>query len=228
MFFLTFKIFLAHSRRGDLEVLGYNMVHWLCGWLPWEDDMSDPEKVAQEKVNCMNNIPAFLKQCFDEEPPGTLSNKKILHSLTIASLQIKFNFSLAAVLTHFLKYVVSLDFDTKPDYNYCKSLLRHGIRNAGYADDGKLNFNSSPAKLKSKKRIRDSDIENLVELKPIKIPRTTIRQPCVPVQQNCNRMTRQQTAANTLVLRSHEPFDWVKVLQSNPEKLIKSLATNDQ
>lgn len=193
----------AHSRRGDLEVLGYNMVHWLSGWLPWEDDMSDPERVAQEKNNCMSNIPLFLKQCFGDDPP--------------------------AVLAHFLKYVLSLNFDTKPDYNYCKSLLRHGIRQAGYADDGKLNFNSPPAKLRSKKRIRDSDTENLVELKPVKIPRTAIRQPCVPVQPNCNRMTRQQTAVNTLVLRSHEPFDWVKVLQSNPEKLLKSQnAANDQ
>ena len=47
------------------------MVHWLSGWLPWEDDMSDPERVAQEKNNCMSNIPLFLKQCFGDDPPGT-------------------------------------------------------------------------------------------------------------------------------------------------------------
>lgn len=62
----------AHSRRGDLEVLAYNMVQWLSGKLPWEDDeiLSDPEKVAAEKNNCMNNIPLFLKMCFGDDAPG--------------------------------------------------------------------------------------------------------------------------------------------------------------
>lgn len=126
------------------------------------------------------------------------------------------------VLTHFLKYVVSLNFETKPDYEYCKTLLKQGIRQAGYADDGKLNFNSLPAKLKSRKRIRNSDIENWVVPKPVKVPRNSARQPCVPVQANFNRITRQQTAANSPALRSRETFDWVKVLQSNPEKILKS------
>lgn len=135
----------------------------------------------------------------------------------------------SAVLNHFLKYVASLNFETEPDYNYCKTLLRQGIRQAGYADNGKLDINSPPARLKSKKRIRDSDIENFVDVKPVKIPRAANRQPCVPVQQNYNRMTRQQAAANTLALRSREPFDWVKILQSDPEKLLKSQnSTHDQ
>ena len=35
----------AHSRRGDLETLGYNMVHWAAGTLPWLSELEDPEKV---------------------------------------------------------------------------------------------------------------------------------------------------------------------------------------
>ena len=61
---------LAHSRRSDLEGLAYNMIHWLCGFLPWESELSDPEKVAQEKESYMNNIPLFLKKCFGDDPPG--------------------------------------------------------------------------------------------------------------------------------------------------------------
>ena len=34
----------AHSRRGDLETLGYNLVHWVSGTLPWLKDM-DPQVV---------------------------------------------------------------------------------------------------------------------------------------------------------------------------------------
>ncbi|KAK6632412.1 hypothetical protein RUM44_007454 [Polyplax serrata] len=192
----------AHSRRSDLEVLAFNMIHWLCGSLPWMDDLTVPERVAQEKECYMNNIPSFLKKCFGDNPP--------------------------VVINHFLKYVVSLNFETKPDYEYCKTLLRQGIRQAGFADDGKLNFSSPPAKLKIRKRVRNTDIENWVELKPVKMPRNAARQPCVPVHTNFNRMTRQQTAANSPALRSRETFDWVKVLQSNPEKILKSQnVTND-
>ena len=36
----------AHSRRGDLETLGYNMVHWAAGTLPWLTELEDPEKVG--------------------------------------------------------------------------------------------------------------------------------------------------------------------------------------
>ena len=137
------------------------------------------------------------------------------------------HFYFIVVLSHFLKYVVSLSFKSKPDYEYCKSLLRQGIRQYGYADDGKLNFDSPPVKLKSRKRIREADTENWVELKPIKIPRNMSRQPCVPVQAEFNRITRQQTAANFPALRSRETFDWVKVLQSNPEKILKTHITSN-
>lgn len=51
-------------------MLAYNMVHWLSGSLPWEDNLTDPEKVAQEKENYMKNIPTFLKKCFGDNPPG--------------------------------------------------------------------------------------------------------------------------------------------------------------
>ena len=36
----------AHSRRGDLETLGYNMVHWAAGTLPWLTELEDPEQVT--------------------------------------------------------------------------------------------------------------------------------------------------------------------------------------
>ena len=36
----------AHSRRGDLETLGYNMVHWAAGTLPWLNELEDPEQVT--------------------------------------------------------------------------------------------------------------------------------------------------------------------------------------
>lgn len=73
--FLTVGLCLAHSRRGDMEILGYNMLQWVCSKLPWEDDLSDPEKVAEQKRECMSNIPHFLRLCFpNDDPPCTWCN----------------------------------------------------------------------------------------------------------------------------------------------------------
>nr|CAD7421855.1 unnamed protein product [Timema poppensis] len=63
----------AHSRRGDLETLGYNLLQWLCGRLPWEDAATivDPEYVHLQKKTFMNNIPQLMRRCFPHsESPG--------------------------------------------------------------------------------------------------------------------------------------------------------------
>lgn len=66
-------VFLVHSRRGDLEILGYNLVQWLTGKLPWEDDIADPETVAESKKRAMSNIGQFLKSSFaPNNPPGKI------------------------------------------------------------------------------------------------------------------------------------------------------------
>ena len=52
----------AHSRRGDLETLGYNLVHWNSGFLPWRST-EDPEQVQTQKNGFLENINMFLKKC---------------------------------------------------------------------------------------------------------------------------------------------------------------------
>lgn len=51
--YCTFLLLLAGpSRRGDLEILGYCLLHWGCGKLPWEkaDKLEDKPWVAKEKI----------------------------------------------------------------------------------------------------------------------------------------------------------------------------------
>ena len=43
-------IFVVTSRRGDLEILGYVMLQWLCDRLPWEKNLNDKEYVRNEKT----------------------------------------------------------------------------------------------------------------------------------------------------------------------------------
>lgn len=37
------------SRRGDLEILGYCLLQWRCGKLPWEDNLENKSYVADRK-----------------------------------------------------------------------------------------------------------------------------------------------------------------------------------
>lgn len=151
----------AHSRRGDLEILGYNMTQWLCSRLPWEDKLQDCNYVANQKRGYMEKLDTFMSQCFPEtQPPG---------------------------LKEYLEYVVNLAFDEKPDYEKCRNILREGLKAKGYRDDGKLVFMSAtpvPVSRKPKSRLdrkvrkRDSkemedeeeqeDEEELSEKKPKK------------------------------------------------------------
>ncbi|KFQ31864.1 Serine/threonine-protein kinase VRK2, partial [Mesitornis unicolor] len=48
---------VAPSRRGDLEILGYCMLQWLCGKLPWEQNLKDPVAVQTAKTKLMDELP---------------------------------------------------------------------------------------------------------------------------------------------------------------------------
>lgn len=53
---------LAPSRRGDLEILGYCMIQWLSGHLPWEDNLKDPNFVRDLKIRSeMTSFLSLLK-----------------------------------------------------------------------------------------------------------------------------------------------------------------------
>ncbi|KAK3915878.1 Serine/threonine-protein kinase VRK1 [Frankliniella fusca] len=185
--------FGAHSRRGDMEILGYNMLQWVCSRLPWEDDLSDPEKVAEQKRECMDNIPHFLRLCFpnDDAP---------------------------SVLEWYLNYVAGLKFDSKPDYALCKQMLRKEIRKLGSSYRGVITFDSAPSRPKvlkprDRKRKATEEPENVDKANTKKVARTSVRQPCA--QQNSNRLTRGSQPSQSV---PQEPFSWEKILLSDPEK----------
>lgn len=47
---LSVLVVPAACRRGDLQILSYCMVQWLCGHLPWEDKLQDPVYVRDSKI----------------------------------------------------------------------------------------------------------------------------------------------------------------------------------
>ncbi|XP_076175702.1 serine/threonine-protein kinase VRK1 [Ptiloglossa arizonensis] len=98
----------THSRRGDLETLGYNVLQWLCGKLPWEKENDsvpstmDPEEVHAQKEILLSNIPLFMHKCFPykKKPP--------------------------AAIVEYMTYITELGFETKPNYSYLRRLFQSG------------------------------------------------------------------------------------------------------
>lgn len=46
----------APSRRSDIESLAYNMVYWLTGYLPWCENIEQPEMVEKKKHVVLKTI----------------------------------------------------------------------------------------------------------------------------------------------------------------------------
>ncbi|XP_052902411.1 uncharacterized protein LOC128309938 isoform X2 [Anopheles moucheti] len=97
----------AHARRSDLECLGYNLVYWSRGFLPWKDEklLNQPEQVHRMKEYFMTDVREMLRLIYGEDCPGYLSD--------------------------FLAYVGNLTYDERPDYQYCKSLFYKELKRLG-------------------------------------------------------------------------------------------------
>lgn len=118
----------AHSRRSDLENLGYNILDWLTGHLPWKTQkmLQNPNIVHMLKNNCMEDIGHFMEACFKAPYPKFIEK-------------------------YFL-YVKKLEFHDKPDYRYCKNLFINEFRDRGFGvvEDMILNFKSDENSTKKK------------------------------------------------------------------------------
>lgn len=61
-------IFVVATKRGDLEILGYNMLQWLVGELPWEKNLKQPKTVQAMKEAFMNNVRKEITRQFNNVP----------------------------------------------------------------------------------------------------------------------------------------------------------------
>ncbi|KAM9365217.1 serine/threonine-protein kinase VRK1-like isoform 2-T3 [Pholidichthys leucotaenia] len=93
---------VAPSRRGDLQILGFCLLHWLCGSLPWDKLLKNPAQVQEAKTRLMDNLPDSVKQ------------------LSVSGVGTD---EVAA----FLLYVKTLRYHDEPNYRYLKEQLGRGV-----------------------------------------------------------------------------------------------------
>lgn len=98
----------AHSRRSDLECFGYNLLYWTQGWLPWKEDvrcMQQPEQVHRMKEFFMTDITVMFRHVYGREVPTWIGQ--------------------------FMRYVGSLAYHDRPDYELCRNMFRAELRRIG-------------------------------------------------------------------------------------------------
>ncbi|KAM9651666.1 serine/threonine-protein kinase VRK1 isoform 5-T5 [Morphnus guianensis] len=109
---------VAPSRRADLEILGYCMIHWLSGHLPWEENLKDPNFVRDSKIRCRDNVSVLMDKCF----PGKNKPDEI---------------------AKYMEKVKLLSYEEKPVYQHFREILLQGLKAIGQKDDGVLDFGLS-------------------------------------------------------------------------------------
>ncbi|KAL4590543.1 hypothetical protein LXL04_003475 [Taraxacum kok-saghyz] len=98
---------IEQSRRDDLESLGYVLMYFLRGSLPWQGLKAGTKKQKYDKI----------------------SEKKMLTPIEVLCKSYPSEF------TQYFHYCRSLRFEDKPDYSYLKRLFRELFIREGYQFD---------------------------------------------------------------------------------------------
>ncbi|KAE8667988.1 Casein kinase I isoform epsilon [Hibiscus syriacus] len=98
---------VEQSRRDDLESLGYVLMYFLRGSLPWQGLKAGTKKQKYDKI----------------------SEKKMLTPIEVLCK------SFSSEFTSYFHYCRSLRFEDKPDYSYLKRLFRDLFIREGYQFD---------------------------------------------------------------------------------------------
>ncbi|XP_032685595.1 serine/threonine-protein kinase VRK1-like [Odontomachus brunneus] len=104
------------TLRGDIEILCYNMIFWLCGSLPWEK-LIDKVTVQKEKEKAFGNINSFLNKCFHGSVPQAVHE--------------------------FMTLLNNMKFNEIPCYEKFKDILIAGLKKLNHKPDGKLELKST-------------------------------------------------------------------------------------
>lgn len=98
---------IEQSRRDDLEGLGYVMLYFLKGQLPWQGLQAKDRKEKYEKIKCKKQAISIEKLCED----------------------------LPSEFTLYLKYCRSLKFEEEPNYHHLKWIFEILFKNNEFTMD---------------------------------------------------------------------------------------------
>lgn len=192
----------AHSRRSDLECLGFNLIFWSQGWLPWQHEklLTQPEQVHRVKEHFMTDIVEMLKQVYGDKVPKYLGE--------------------------FLEYVGELAYHTTPDYNFCRSIFLSALQKMGVkAKDFKIDVNI----LKSNPRCSPKNEMKKPNEKLKNVKEFNIRS-LLPAGENGSAKVSPKnlrSKSDKIPKRQRKKFSWTDVLNSDPDQIAKQRAEKE-
>lgn len=121
-------------------MLGFNMLEWLGGKLPWGAD-TPHDKVHKQKQALMSDL--NLKKIYPPEIQGL------------------------DIVEKFLKYVQKLDFKEKPNYSHCKDILRKGLpsnsKGSLFLEDAGAGVVAKSTKSTAKRHLNQDDVDAIAK-----------------------------------------------------------------
>lgn len=107
------------SRRSDLQSLGYCMLKWLYGFLPWTKCLPNTEDVMKQKQKFLDNPEALMAQCSRCVNPSESLQK-------------------------YLKVVMALQYEEKPPYTMLRNSLETQLQDFQVSTYDPMNLHMVP------------------------------------------------------------------------------------
>ncbi|CAD6569972.1 MAG: serine/threonine protein kinase [Tremellales sp. Tagirdzhanova-0007] len=126
---------VMQSRRDDLESLGYVLMYFLRGSLPWHGLKGPTKKQKYDRVKEKSESPKFYDRGIVTVPDRTPEMTTPSEALTRA---------FPNEFATYLNYCRSLRFDDKPDYPYLRKLFRQLFIREGFEYDYVFDWSVRP------------------------------------------------------------------------------------
>lgn len=196
----------AHSRRSDLECLGYNLIYWLKGSLPWKDEklMQQPEQVHRMKEYFMTDIQIMYKHIYGSDVP--------------------------LFIGQFMEYVGGLAYDDRPDYNLCRCIFAAEIQAIGHNVRTDMSLSLTELRKRPRKNNKEMENNNSAATK-IKDAKSMMKLGLmIPFKESAsNRISPKnlRSKSDKMPKKHRVKFSWTDILSTDPDQIARQRAEKE-
>lgn len=195
----------AHSRRSDLECLGFNLIYWCEGTLPWKDEklMIQPEQVHRMKEYFMADVEAVYKSIYGQSAPKFICD--------------------------FLHYVGGLAYHDRPDYGHCRRIFIDDLKKLCDGDLPAMRVDLDDLKKNPLRKFKNGMENNNVKLKDVKEMMKLHQKE--PFKENglLNRISPKnlRSKSEKIPKKQQKKFSWTDVLSTDPDQIARQRAEKE-
>ena len=131
---------IEQSRRDDIEALGYMMVYFMKGSLPWQGMVINDPKKKYDRI------------------------KQLKYDIKLEDLCA----GLPKECIHFIQYARDMKFEDRPDYDFLRGLLRKAAKNNGLRFDSSK-FDWIVKEESEEKKLKEEKEKNVINISDDKL-----------------------------------------------------------